>query len=39
MSEQEKKMAQKIIGEYEEKKETIDKSLWRGVCVFCEISE
>lgn len=28
-----------ITWEDEEKKETIDKSLWRGVCVFCEISE
>lgn len=28
-----------ITWEDEEKKETIDKSLWRGVCVFCEISD
>ncbi|MBE6572165.1 MAG: electron transfer flavoprotein subunit alpha [Ruminococcaceae bacterium] len=28
-----------ITWEDEEKKETVDKSLWRGVCVFCEISD
>ncbi len=28
-----------VTWEDEEKKETIDKALWRGICVFCEIAD